>query len=80
MQLMATRGLEHQTTNGLGWVAGDVVKIRPDDPALKIPHMAGTPSRSIPAIPYCRTSRQANKACTPISCTPTISSRRYRKT
>ncbi len=39
MQLMATRGLEHQTTNGLGWVAGDVVKIRPDDPALKIPHM-----------------------------------------
>lgn len=39
MQLMATRGLEHQTTQGLGWVAGDVVKIRPDDPTLKIPHM-----------------------------------------
>ena len=39
MQLMATRGLEHQTTQGLGWVAGDVVRITPDDPALKIPHM-----------------------------------------
>lgn len=43
MQLMATRGLEHQTTNGptngLGWVAGDVVRITPSDPALKIPHM-----------------------------------------
>lgn len=39
MQLMATRGLEHQTTQGLGWVAGDVVKIKPADPALKIPHM-----------------------------------------
>ena len=39
MQLMATRGLEHQTTQGLGWVAGDVVRITPGDPALKIPHM-----------------------------------------
>ena len=39
MQLMATRGLEHETTQGLGWVAGDVVRITPDDPSLKIPHM-----------------------------------------
>lgn len=39
MQLLATRGLEHETTKGLGWVAGDVVKITPEDPALKIPHM-----------------------------------------
>ncbi len=39
MQLMATRGLEHEVTQGLGWVAGDVVKIAPSDPALKIPHM-----------------------------------------
>jgi imidazole glycerol-phosphate synthase subunit HisH len=39
MQLFATRGLEHDTTLGLGWVAGDVVKITPQDPALKIPHM-----------------------------------------
>lgn len=39
MQLMATRGLEHDETLGLGWIAGDVVKIAPNDPALKIPHM-----------------------------------------
>jgi imidazole glycerol-phosphate synthase subunit HisH len=39
MQLLATRGLEHETTQGLGWVAGDVVKIAPEDPTLKIPHM-----------------------------------------
>jgi glutamine amidotransferase len=39
MQLMATRGLEHETTQGLGWVAGDVVRITPGDPSLKIPHM-----------------------------------------
>ncbi|MBV1707393.1 MAG: imidazole glycerol phosphate synthase subunit HisH [Hyphomicrobiales bacterium] len=39
MQLMATRGLEHVTTPGLGWIDGDVVVITPDDPRLKIPHM-----------------------------------------
>lgn len=39
MQLLATRGLEHETTPGLGWLAGDVVKITPGDASLKIPHM-----------------------------------------
>ena len=39
MQLMATRGLEHSETAGLGWIVGDVRLIRPADPALKIPHM-----------------------------------------
>jgi glutamine amidotransferase len=39
MQLMADRGLEFETTDGLGWIAGDVRPIRPSDAALKIPHM-----------------------------------------
>ena len=39
MQLMATRGLEHETTKGFGWIAGDVKPITPSDPTLKIPHM-----------------------------------------
>jgi glutamine amidotransferase len=39
MQLMAQRGLEHKVTNGLGWIAGEVDKITPADPSLKIPHM-----------------------------------------
>ncbi|HEX2727472.1 MAG TPA: imidazole glycerol phosphate synthase subunit HisH [Beijerinckiaceae bacterium] len=39
MQLMASRGLEYETTPGLDWVRGDVKPIRPDDPSLKIPHM-----------------------------------------
>jgi imidazole glycerol-phosphate synthase subunit HisH len=39
MQLMATRGLEYETTAGLNWIPGDVKPIRPDDPSLKIPHM-----------------------------------------
>jgi len=39
MQLMAERGLEHGVHEGLGWLKGDVVKIEPSDPSLKIPHM-----------------------------------------
>ena len=39
MQLLATRGLEKETIDGLDWIAGDVGPITPDDPALKIPHM-----------------------------------------
>jgi glutamine amidotransferase len=39
MQLMATRGKEYVTTPGLGWIAGDVEKIKLDDAGLKIPHM-----------------------------------------
>lgn len=39
MQLFATRGLEHVTSDGLGWIPGDVTLIEPGDEALKIPHM-----------------------------------------
>jgi glutamine amidotransferase len=39
MQLMAERGLEYVTAEGLGWIPGDVVRIEPSDPALKVPHM-----------------------------------------
>ena len=39
MQLMAERGREYEVTPGLGWISGEVDKITPDDPSLKIPHM-----------------------------------------
>ena len=39
MQLMAERGREYVVTDGLGWIRGEVDKIAPSDPALKIPHM-----------------------------------------
>ncbi len=39
MQLLATVGKEFGDHLGLGWIAGEVVKIAPSDPALKIPHM-----------------------------------------
>lgn len=38
-QLMASRGLEKTVTKGLGWIAGDVVPVRPQNEGLKIPHM-----------------------------------------
>jgi glutamine amidotransferase len=39
MQLMAERSLEHGVHEGLGWIAGEVRRLTPSDPALKIPHM-----------------------------------------
>jgi glutamine amidotransferase len=43
MQLMAERGLEHETTKGLGWIEGEVVALEPGTGAggrpLKVPHM-----------------------------------------
>lgn len=42
-QLLATRGVEFTDgsggTAGLGWISGDVVRIEPGDPSLKVPHM-----------------------------------------
>jgi glutamine amidotransferase len=39
MQLLAERGREYEVTKGLGWIAGEVDRIAPADPSLKIPHM-----------------------------------------
>jgi glutamine amidotransferase len=39
MQLMAERGREFGTTQGLGWIGGEVIPIEPRDTGLKIPHM-----------------------------------------
>ena len=38
-QLMAERGLEYEVVAGLGWIPGEVDRITPADPGLKIPHM-----------------------------------------
>jgi imidazole glycerol-phosphate synthase subunit HisH len=39
MQMMATWGREYTDTRGFDWISGEVVKISPADPALKVPHM-----------------------------------------
>lgn len=39
MQLMATRGREYKESEGLDWISGEVVRLEPSDPSLKVPHM-----------------------------------------
>ncbi len=39
MQMLATRGLEYEPTPGFDWIGGEVARITPADPALKVPHM-----------------------------------------
>ena len=53
MQLMASWGREFEDVAGLGWVAGEVVALKPADPALKIPHMGWNelePRRAHPVL------------------------------
>jgi imidazole glycerol-phosphate synthase subunit HisH len=39
MQMLATWGREYEDVEGFGWVPGEVLRIAPADPALKVPHM-----------------------------------------
>ena len=53
MQLMASWGREFEDVAGLGWIPGEVVAMKPADPALKIPHMGWNelePSRAHPVL------------------------------
>ena len=64
MQLLATQGVEHGITPGLGWIAGEVRLIEPANTAIKIPHMGwndvvvregrqtGTPPLIVPGEAY----------------------------
>ena len=51
LQLMASRGLEFGVTPGLGWIDGDVRKIEPTDPHLKIPHMGWNNLQDVTDLP-----------------------------
>ena len=39
MQMMATLGREYHDTPGFNWIPGEVTRITPSDPTLKVPHM-----------------------------------------
>lgn len=39
MQMLSTRGLEYEETMGFDWIKGEVRKIIPSDPTLRVPHM-----------------------------------------
>jgi glutamine amidotransferase len=51
MQLLATRGLEHGETAGLGWIDGTVRLIEPTDTTVKVPHMGWN---DVAALPHAR--------------------------
>jgi len=51
MQLLATVGVEFGRHAGLGWIAGEVVKIAPDDASLKIPHMGWNELKKVQSHP-----------------------------
>ena len=39
MQLMARKGHEYQSVDGLGWIDGETHRIAPSDLSMKVPHM-----------------------------------------
>jgi imidazole glycerol-phosphate synthase subunit HisH len=39
MQLLAERGVEFETAEGLGWIGGETHALAPGAPSLKVPHM-----------------------------------------
>ena len=39
MQILATKGLEGGETQGLGWIEGEVKRLEPDTPDIRIPHV-----------------------------------------
>jgi imidazole glycerol-phosphate synthase subunit HisH len=51
MQLLATLGREFGEHAGLDWIAGEVVRLEPNDPALKIPHMGWNALKVLKAHP-----------------------------
>ena len=38
-QMMASKGREYTDTPGFDWIGGEICKITPSDPKLKVPHM-----------------------------------------
>ncbi len=48
MQLLASTGLEHGETPGLGWIEGTVRLIAPADPTVKVPHMGWNDVAALP--------------------------------
>ena len=51
MQLLASRGLEFGETAGLDWIAGEVRRLEPADPAAKVPHMGWNSLQDVADLP-----------------------------
>jgi glutamine amidotransferase len=51
MQLLASRGVEHGATPGLDRIPGEVRRVEPADPDLKVPHMGWNTMRATGSHP-----------------------------
>lgn len=51
MQLLASKGTEVAPTPGLGWIAGEVVRIEPPDPVTRVPHVGWNEVDPSPGCP-----------------------------
>ena len=72
MQLLAEVGREFGDHPGLGWIKGDVVRMAPSNPALKIPHMGWNELSFVRPHPLFAGLEPGH---TPISCIPISSVR-----
>ena len=75
MQLMAERGREYEVIPGLGWIPGEVDRIAPSDPTLKIPHMGWNTLNARRPHPLFDGIESGRTDCTPISCIRSTSRR-----
>ena len=39
MQMLATVGHEYRETPGFGWIGGEICRIEPSEPSMKVPHV-----------------------------------------
>ena len=76
-QMLASVGREYADTPGFGWIPGEVVRLVPADPALKIPHMGWN---ALEIVRRTRSSPASPTATTPTSSTPTTWCRPTRRT
>ena len=76
LQVLFDGSEESPGAKGLGLIHGMVKKIQA--PGLKVPHMAGTPSRSASRARSSTSSKVSQRSPTSTSCTATMPCRRMR--
>ena len=52
MQLMASVGREHGDTDGFGWIAGEVARLTPSDPAHRVASMMSNTTLTVNLAPH----------------------------
>lgn len=59
MQLLATKGEEHKSCDGLDWIPGRVLRMSPTDPDARVPHIGWNDVTIDPSSRLCAGMRDA---------------------